>query len=539
MLTTVLVSLAISSAAPKFAETTITGATIFRNGYGFVVTETWLDESGTTYVRALPQAVEGTLWFAPGKYAQIKSITVTSLEAEPQSLSAETIPEILALNVGRTVGLTVYDARNDKTKELSGKILNVSRGFVLLQTREEMRTVAFSTIQSLKGAYDDFTTSADTKVSVPVLKVLSEPGTGGTLYTICLIEGVAWHPGYNIELKDDGLLSLTMKATILNGIGDFDKVDVGLMSGFPKIDDINSRDPFTAGLRAIFEATEGGSRLAMVRGMQSYGGAGGAGLGGFPQGDGPLLNRGRGLVPEGITQFVYDPTDNSLIRRQRELGFETLSQNLRAIESENFFVYGVPNLDLKKSDRMFLVIDEGDLAYRLVHKIATRPGTAKPTALRYVTFENGLDVPLTKASAMVTRNGELVGKTNVPYTYMGGEVELSLGEAAYIQSSVSTEVKRTVRGKIKLRDGRVFDETAKTDSITVTNLGSRDAEVVVTHTLVGELHRSSPRALESRTSMTDAVNFDNVLEWSFVLAPGETRVFRAEYSTFARVRKVG
>ena len=72
---------------------------------------------------------------------------------------------------------------------------------------------------------------------------------------------------------------------------------------------------------------------------------------------------------------------------------------------------------------------------------------------------------------------------------------------------------------------------------TVTNLGSRDAEVVLTHTLVGELHRSTPRALESRTSMTDAVNFDNVLEWSFTLAPGETRTFRAEYSTFALVRK--
>ena len=94
-----------------------------------------------------------------------------------------------------------------------------------------------------------------------------------------------------------------------------------------------------------------------------------------------------------------------------------------------------------------------------------------------------------------------------------------------------------MRGKIKLRDGRVYDETSKEDTVTVTNLGSRDAEVVLTHTLIGELHRSSPRALESRTSMTDAVNFDNVLSWSFVLAPGETKVFRAEYSTFALVRK--
>ena len=63
--------------------------------------------------------------------------------------------------------------------------------------------------------------------------------------------------------------------------------------------------------------------------------------------------------------------------------------------------------------------------------------------------------------------------------------------------------------------------------------------MVVTHSLVGELHRSSPRALESRTSMSDAVNFDNVLEWTVTLAPGETMTFRAEYSTFALVRRAG
>lgn len=533
--------LAVAVLAPDFAETNITGATIFRNGYGFVVTATWLDNSGTTYIRALPQAVEGTLWFTPGLDAKIKDVTVTMVEVESIVQNAETIPGILSLNIGKAVSVTVFDGTQQKTKVMSGKILAVTPGQLLLQTSDEITAINFNGIQSLKGDYGDFKTTAETKVSVPVLKVESEPGTGGSLYTISLIDGISWLPAYNIELKDEGKLALTMKATILNSIGDFKNVDIGLMSGFPKIDGLNTRDPFTSGLQTVFAATKDSTRLAMVRGQLSFGrtgfGGGGGSRGGGDQfGDATTLTRGRGLVPDGITQVAYDPSDNSFIVRGTDKAIVQLENKLRSIERENFFIYGVPHFDQKTGDRKYMVIDEGELDYEMSHRISTTSSTGDVNAQKYLVFDNGLDVPLTKASAMLTRGGELIGKTEVPYTYMGGEVEMNIGTAPYIQTESKTEVIRSNKGKLQLADKRIFDEIEKKDVLTVTNLGDRPAKTILSHRLKGEVFHTSSRAIESKTTMTDAVNFDYLLEWEFELAPGETRTFEVEYSSYTYVR---
>ena len=66
MRATLIAAAAMSPAAPVFAETNITFATDSCSGCGFVVTETLLDQSSTTHIRALGRVVEGTIWFAPG-----------------------------------------------------------------------------------------------------------------------------------------------------------------------------------------------------------------------------------------------------------------------------------------------------------------------------------------------------------------------------------------------------------------------------------------------------------------------------------------
>ena len=48
-------------------------------------------------------------------------------------------------------------------------------------------------------------------------------------------------------------------------------------------------------------------------GQGGFGGGGQGGQGGFGGGTASSLTAGQGLVPQGISQFVYDPTDNSLI----------------------------------------------------------------------------------------------------------------------------------------------------------------------------------------------------------------------------------
>ncbi len=519
--------------APEFAETKITGATVFRNGYGFVVTEAKLSDTGVTYIRSLPQAVEGTLWFAPSKGARINDVTVTWVEDEAIVDTAESIPEILALNIGKTVSIGVsqnmYGAggfQGVQTETVVGKVVNVTRSGVLMQTETALRSIALAQIVHLTGKFEDFATTAKTEVKSPALRVHSDPGTNGSILTVSLVQGLNWVPAYEIELKDGGKMTLTMKATILNALGDFEKVSVGLMSGFPPIDRINERDPLTSALSAIFSASKDANRLAMVKGMQAYAGGFGGGQGG-----------GGGMMPSGVTRVSYDPSDNSLIVAGDKM--DELNRNFATSEQENFFIYGVPLFELKRNERKYLVIDDGELDYRMVHKLSSVSSVADLGTVRFLTFDNGLDVPLTKASAIVVREGELVGKVSVPYTYMKDQVELGLGDAPYVKGHSETAVVRINRAKIKLRDGRIFDEIVKRDTVTVRNLSSRTSEIELTHSLRGDTATHTPKAEEAKLSTQDSVNFDYRLKWSQSIAPGATQTFTVEYSFFQFVRQEG
>ncbi len=535
MLTSLMAGLVLGGGAPEFADTRITGATVFRNGYGFVVTEAKLSDTGVTYIRSLPQAVEGTLWFAPSGGARISDVTVTWVEDEPIVDTAESIPEILALNIGKTVSIGVsqnmYGAggfQGVQTETVVGKVVNVTRSGVLLQTETALRSIAFAQIVFLNGKFEDFATIAKTNVKSPVLRVHSDPGTNGSILTVSLVQGLNWVPAYEIELKDGGKMSLTMKATILNALGDFEKVSVGLMSGFPPIDRINERDPLTSALSAIFAASKDANRLAMVKGMQAYAGgfqAGGYGGGGGVGGAGP---------EDKFTGYFASPGAQEDARKSA--AFDELNRNFASSEQENFFIYGVPLFELKRNERKYLVIDDGELNYVMVHKMSSTSQLADVGVARFLTFDNGLKVPLTRASAIIVRGGELVGKVSVPYTYMGDKVELALGDAPYVKARSETAVLKINRAKLKLRDGRIFDEIVKRDTVTVRNLSSRASEIELTHSLRGDTVTHTPKADEAKLSTQDSVNFDYRLKWSQSIAPGATQTFTVEYSFFQFVR---
>ena len=520
---------------PEFAETRITGATIFRNGYGFVATEAPLSDTGVTYIRALPQAVEGTLWFAPKSGARINEVTLTWVEDAPIEEVAESIPEILALNIGRDVSVWIsqnfYSGgvyEGEKMVNLTGKLLHVSREGILLQMVGALQAVDMQQIRRLDGKYGDFKTTAEIRLKSPVLRVHSDPGTKGSIYTVSLVQGINWVPAYEVVLRDGGKMSLTMKATVLNSLGDFNKVDVGLMSGFPQIERIGETDPMTSSLTKILEASEDALRLAMVKGMQAYsGGFGGGGLGGGGAAPGQEEDR-------KVTRVAYDPSDTSLVVRGDA---DKLNREFATTESENFFIYGVPLFELKNGERKYLVIDDGELDYAMWHRIESSTSNTDLSVTRHLEFENKLRVPLTRASAIIVRDGQLIGKTSMPYKFMGDTVRLPLGDAPYIKAKVATTPIRTNRAKVKLRDGRVFDEFVRRDTITVLNLSSRASEVEVTHKLRGDSLTLSSPAETTKLPVPDTVNFDYSLTWKKSVEPGATWTETVEYSSFALAKQ--
>jgi hypothetical protein len=337
-------------------------------------------------------------------------------------------------------------------------------------------------------------------------------------------------PAYEIDLKDNGKMSLSMKATILNAIGDLDSIDVGLMSGFPKIEGLADVDPLTSDLQAVLTASSDSRRMALVRGSSTYGGGYG---GGFGMGGGGGAFGGNADAPSGITRVAYDPTDNSLIvDPARDKRVQDLSRNFASDERENFFIYAIPGFELKRGERKYMVIDEGEFDYQLVHRATSNSANQAVSVQRFVSFTNELTVPLTRSSAVLRRGNELIGKAVMPYAYMRDKVELALGDAPYIKASSAWTIIGRNRGKVRLRDGRVFDEVVTRTTITATNLSSRSVDLILTHSLRGDNVTATPEAETTRLATQDTVNFDYAIKWTRAIPAGATQEFVIEYSSF-------
>ncbi len=120
----------------------------------------------------------------------------------------------------------------------------------------------------------------------------------------------------------------------------------------------------------------------------------------------------------------------------------------------------------------------------------------------------------------------------MPYAYMKDKVELALGDAPYIKASSSWSIVSRNRSKLRLRDGRVFDEVVTRTVVTATNLSSRSVDMLLSHSLRGDSVTATPDAETVRLATQDTVNFDHSIRWTIPIPPGGTQDFVVQYSTF-------
>ena len=527
------VCMAALSQGPEFVTPRVIAATAFRNGYGFVLKEITIPESGEVYVKDLDFPVNGTFWFAPGEGTSVSSVRMTYVEEEEIKDEAGTINDILLLNVGRPVELGLIRFGETKIKTMKGTLRAISERTVTLESGGKVQMIPREWVQTVTLSSSTGATKMTTKVRTPVLHVKGRGGSKGTLYTVGLLRGLSWSPAYYLDISDPKTVKLTMKANVINNVADFENIELGMVSGFPEVSQLNEEDPLTTGVRKIFELSQRYSQPPSAfpdyRGTTggTTGGFGGGGLGGTREG---------GFVPRGITSVAFDPTDNSLIVQGAEKAIRDLEQQISASQVNDLFVYTTAGMTLKRMDRCYLVIQESEAEYEYRYVADTGLETAPVTVIKSLVFTNKTQLPWTDAPAMMVNKGRLVGQSPMPYTVVGDEAEVRIGRATTVHVvAKSEEVGRELSARTISNSH--WDLVKMRDTVTVTNLDPGTVIVRVRRTVNGRVTASSDNGSWKQSPViADGMNTVGNGQWEVELKPGEKKDLTVEYENFVRIR---
>ncbi len=520
--------LTVLSGGPEFAIPKVIAATAFRNGYGFVLKEVTIPPSGEVYVRDLDFPVSGTLWFAPAAGTSVSEVTLTYIEEDAMTSEAGTLDDLMLLNLGKTVELGVFQYGDSRMRTIRGKLRSNTLDTVTIEVGGKVQMIPRQWVQTVT-VDASAETKLTTKVRRPVLRVRGRAG-GGKLYTVGLLQGLAWSPAYHLDITDPKMMKLTMKATVLNAVADFERIDLGMVSGFPEVSQIGNQDPLTQGVQAIFDVAQKFTRPPSA--FPNYGGTTGGGTtGGFGGGQG-----GGGFMPPGITRVNYDPTDNSLIVQGDDKDIRDLEQLITASQHNDLFVYTARGVTMKRLDRTYLVIQESEAEYdyRFVADTAQQIGPA--TTIKSLVFTNKTPLPWTDAPAMIVHGEQLVGQSPMPYTVAGDEAEVRIGLATTVHVVAQSEEVDRERNARTINSS-VWDLVRMRDTVTVTNLDPGPVIVRVRRTVNGRVTVSSDKSQWKQSPViADGLNTVGNGQWEVELKPGEKRDLTVDYENLFRIR---
>ena len=340
-------------------------------------------------------------------------------------------------------------------------------------------------------------------------------GNTKSVMMMSLERGMAWAPGYAIDLSAPDKLTFTAKSTVLNDLLDFQDAKVRLITGFPNLQFQNILDPLTSGmsvddwLRSISAGAP--ANYARDRGMAfqntrageitrkaAAGGFGGGGIGG----------------PAGMSGADFVAIDN-----------------VPGEQLEDLFYYDLEKVSLKKGSRSYQYIYQFDAPYK---RTFTWDGESGTPVFNKIKFKNQTGKPISTAAASMFKKGEIVGQGMMNYTAANTEAELTVSRSLDIKTSSTTEIADRAVGAIKDKKGNpTMDLITYETELEVENPKDEAINFSIRKVIAGDVQKSEPKA-EMDTSKTGlkGTNPYTILKWDTKIEAGQSVKYTVRYRAY-------
>lgn len=515
MISSLISAAMIAVAEPSYAKLNAVDASLFKNGYAMMTYEIKVPSSGEVLIKEPPQASMGTVWFFTEKGGSISELILTSVEEKlSQTVTAQSLVEILSLNKGKTVTLIIQEFGKSATKSITAKIIEATNGYVIYESEGVQTSISPSYIQAMQLANTTYTKEVNSQVNAPVIKLRSTPNK--SVFMFALQNGLTWSPAYNIDISNSKELTLTAKATIINDLVDINVKEARLISGFPNIAFLGQPDPFLTYQR-----------------LQQFSG-GNVGAGGGSAGLANRMDSQRAYAPATAMESFSDSMSVS---------------DLAGFQAEDLYFYQQPNVALKKGDRGYYVIFESKSAYKHIYTLDIPAGSRgdnrfapippeRTNSWHQLKFKNTSGRPLTTAPAMISKNGQMLSQDTMTYVPVGAEVKIPITQSLDVASVLKEEEANIVRGSIKDKNGNpIYDLVTVSGTINLTNFKTEDIDMEIKKDVVGEMISASNNGSSTKSprAQSDA-NPISTISWSINLKKGEKKELKYSYSLYVQSR---
>lgn len=492
--------------------TQVVSASLFKNGFSVVTRSVDLDPDGETLVSGMPRASLGTLWLTTSEGTRLTEVTVTDVQTDSQA-DASTVDEILVLNVGKNVVLTL----NDKSS-VSGR-LEAATGLLAVISNGAQTTAVPKTSVVMVSGPEGLKWKRNVKGSERVVRVKSKGGANAKMYILSLENGMTWAPSYLIDISNEKKLTLLAKATILNDLSELKSVELRLITGFPNVPFATTPDPLTGGV-SVQQFT------GMLMQIGSSGGGGLANRPGAMMSQNAMRSDARGSFSEAFDL-----------------------QELSPMQAEDLFFYRVQDVNMKTGDRGYFLLFQTESDYEhlytwdvvdsIVNNTEYGGGAEGPQDIWHsLKFKNTAKLPFTTGPAVTVKNDEIIGQDMLNYTSVGADALVKITKALDIRAESSEEEVSRERGALRIPNtSLVYDLVTLKGTLEIKNRKTGSVKIKVTKELTGELISSDNEAKATKTAkgLRD-VNPRLTLVWERTVEGGKSLSLNYSFKVYVTSR---
>lgn len=449
---------------------------VFKDGHAFVLHEGEVptESSGDVVLDTLPTPVLGTFWaYSADPQAKLAGVVAGQRNVK-WSRTALSIRELIEANAGAAVRITEPDGDN---REYEATIIGIPKwtpkeadeppapatsspqpppqpehahrerrglppaNIVLVQTQEGVKTLPIDRIR-------DITFRAAPQTDLPqeeqrhllTLKLDWDgrlPAENAKVGMVYLQRGVRWIPNYRIDIDGEGHARIKLQATLINELVDLDGATVHLVIGVPSFYFRDTLDPMALQEAAVQLGQYFSSQPQV---QQQIAGA-------FSN---AIMTQQVRTAPVQVEGAAPTDLDDSQITA--------------GSRSEDMFVFTVPNVRLRKGERMVVPVAEFELTYEDLFALDVAfvppPDMERnynnqqalelarmmqaPRVMHRIRLRNTSAYPLTTAPAIVLRDGRLLAQSLMAYTPLGATTDVDVTTAVDVSvKKLDVETKRT------------------------------------------------------------------------------------------------
>jgi hypothetical protein len=512
------VTMRIPAQMPAVTTPKVVSVSMFKNGFAFITREVPLND-GAARIVEVPQTSLGSLWFWTTEGA-LESVTAANdVTTKNSVVPFRSWDQVLAANIGKKFRLTIAnkftenDKLTDKYFENEGVVRAVNSTIITLEGEKQTYFIERSKLLTVTAIDSDIVVGdkVENKVSNRFYELKAGKGSK-VCYMMSLERGMAWAPGYAVEIGEKDKVTFTAKATVLNDLVGFQDAKVRLITGFPNIQFSQILDPLSSNMSLD-------QWLASLNpGMSSPGGFDGSG-------GGMMLNQSRsGEAFKLAAPLAITPSELIATNDVNNVASESL---------EDLFYYDLPNISLQKGSRSYQYIYKFDSTFKRTYNWDGNEGSP---VLNKIKFKNTSGKPISTAAATMFRKGEVVGQGMMNYTPANTDVELMINRALDLSTTVTTDVVDRAKGAIKDKKGvPVLDLVTYEIEYEIVNPKEEVVNFQIDRFVSGDYISGSLKPEINRTSNgVRGQNASSKLKWEFKIDSGKTYNLKYRFKTFER-----